>query len=170
MHSGGHGHLELCSDAVRAGDQHRLLPFLVSIANSAPNPPMPPRTPGVKVLLAWWRMRCFAASATAMSTPASAYFMEVLMALVCRTSARTFLSFSFGRKLACRREGSATPVHFCWGTISLKSPEQSLPAHQARMHQRVRVSKKTLANLAGLPSVRGNIERHIYHHRRTDDA
>jgi hypothetical protein len=33
----------------------------------------------VKVLLAWWRMRCLAASATAMSTPASAYFMRVLL-------------------------------------------------------------------------------------------
>jgi hypothetical protein len=54
--------------------------FLLSSANSAPNPPMPPSTPGVKVLLAWWRMRCLAASATAMSTPASAYFMKVLLA------------------------------------------------------------------------------------------
>src|SRR5258708_15712650 len=115
-------------------------------------------------------MRCFAASAAAMSSPASVYFMEVLVALVCRTSAQTLLSFSYGRKLACRREGSATLVHFCWGTISLKSPEQSLPAHQARMHQRVRISKETLANLAGLPSVRRNIERHIYHYRRADNV
>src|SRR5260370_10900989 len=98
-----------------------------------------------------------------MSTPASAYFMEVLMALVCRTSARTFLSFSFGRKLACRREGSATPVHFCWGTITLKTPEHPLPPHQARMHERVPVSKKTRPNLPRLPTVAGNISRHNYH-------
>src|SRR5437879_7806036 len=114
-------------------------------------------------------MRCFAASATAMSTPASAYFMQVLFAFVGYTGARKFLSFSFGRILVCRRAGSATLLHFA-GDVTLKSPEQSLPANQARMHQRVRVGKKALANLPGLPSVWGNIERHIYHHGRADNV
>src|SRR6267142_4851197 len=51
------------------------LNFLVSSAKSAPKLPMPPRTPLVKVRVARWRMRCLASSATAMLTPASAYFM-----------------------------------------------------------------------------------------------
>src|SRR5260370_1188126 len=54
--------------------------FLRSSAKSAPKLPMPPSTPGVNVRLAWWRILCFASSATAMSTPASAYFMGDLLA------------------------------------------------------------------------------------------
>src|SRR6266446_2617892 len=54
-------------------------------------------------------------------------------------------------------------------TVSLKSPEQSFPAHQARVHQCVRVRKKTLANLPGLPGIGGDVERHVYHHRRADN-
>src|SRR5712664_2173155 len=54
-------------------------------------------------------------------------------------------------------------------TVSLKSPEQSFPPHQARMHQRVRVRKKTLANLPRLPGIGGDVERHVYHHRRADN-
>src|SRR6202035_4539 len=103
--------------------------FLRSNANSAPNPPMPPSTPGVKVLLAWWRMRCFAASATAISTPASAYFIEVLLACVCRPGARDFWSFSFGRIVAAAGEGSTALLHFAGdnqlkksGTISSNAP------------------------------------------------
>src|SRR5882762_2962753 len=142
--------------------------FLLSRAKSAPNPPMPPSTPGVNVRLAWWRIRCFAASASAMSTPASAYFMKVLAAFVSGEGAQRFLSFSFWRML-CAAEGGSTARYFVLlGTISLKSPEQSLPAHQAGMDQRIRVSKKALANLAGFPSVGRNVERHIYHHRRAD--
>src|SRR5260370_26038712 len=72
--------------------------------------------------------------------------------------------------LQCRRAGSATLLCFLLGTVRLKSPEQSLPAYQARMHQRVRVRKESLANLPGLPSVRGNIEGHVYHHRRADNV
>src|SRR5260370_38489205 len=68
-----------------------------------------------------------------------------------------FLPFSFGRMS-------------CVGTVSLKGPERSLPAHQARMHQRVRVRKEALANLAGLPSVRRNVERHAYHHWRANNV
>src|SRR5207244_11040014 len=54
----------------------------VARADGAPKPPMPPSTPGVKVRLAWWRILCFASSATAMFTPASAYFMRELFASV----------------------------------------------------------------------------------------
>jgi hypothetical protein len=43
---------------------------------------MPPSTPGVNVRLAWWRILCFTSSATAMFTPASAYFMKDLSASV----------------------------------------------------------------------------------------
>src|ERR1700676_5504854 len=143
--------------------------LLLSSANSAPNPPIPPSTPGVKVLLAWWRMRCFAASATAIPTPASAYFIEVLLACVCRPGARDFLPFSFGRILAAA--GRVRQLYFVLpGTISLKSPEQSLPAHQAWMHQRVRIRKEALANLPGLPCVRRNIEGHVDHDGRADNV
>src|SRR5256885_645618 len=50
--------------------------FFRSSAKSAPKLPMPPSTPGVNVRLAWWRILCLASSATAMFTPASAYFIE----------------------------------------------------------------------------------------------
>src|SRR5260370_33531026 len=51
------------------------LHFLRSSAKRAPKLPMPPSTQGVKVRLAWWRILCLASSATAIFTPASAYFM-----------------------------------------------------------------------------------------------
>src|SRR5712664_2520973 len=72
--------------------------------------------------------------------------------------------------LCAAERASAARYFILLGTVSLKSPEQSLPAHQARMYQRIRVSKKALANLAGLPGVGRNIERHIYHYRRTDNV
>src|ERR1700730_10520801 len=56
--------------------------FFWSRANSAPNPPMPPSTPGVKVRLAWCRILCFAASARGIFPPASVYFMEVFVCSV----------------------------------------------------------------------------------------
>src|SRR5260370_42474475 len=56
----------------RTGSFH----FLRSRAKSAPKLPMPPSTPGVNVRLAWRRILCFASSATAIFTPASAYFMK----------------------------------------------------------------------------------------------
>src|ERR1700730_13799850 len=113
-------------------------------------------------------MRCFAASATAISTPASAYFMKVLLAFVYRTRAPGFLSFSFGRSF-CATGWVRRHLFVLLGTLSLKSPEQSLPAHQTRMNQRVRVGKEALANLPGLPGVGRDVERHIYHYRRADN-
>jgi len=56
------------------------------------------------------------------------------------------------------------------GTVNLKKSEQSFPAYQAGVHQRIRVGEKSLANLAGLPGVRRNVERHIDHHRRSDNV
>src|SRR5579859_1500946 len=144
--------------------------FLLSSANSAPNPPIPPSTPGVKVLLAWWRMRCLAASASTMSTPASAYFMNGLPAFFGNKGAQIYLSFSFGRIFACRRAGFGNTCLLLPGTVGLKSPEQPSPAHQARMHQRIGVRKEALANLTRLPSVRGDIQRHVYHDRRADNV
>jgi hypothetical protein len=88
MNAGGHRHLEFGSDAIGAGDQHRLFPFLLiedeqpaEAADSAQNA-------GSEVRLAWWRMRCLAASAAAMSTPASAYFMDEVAKSVSSPGAR----------------------------------------------------------------------------------
>src|SRR6266436_9753112 len=111
-------------------------------------------------------MRCFTASATAISTPASAYFIEGLLSSVCPCGARNLL-FSLENAYG-RRRGAATPILV--GTVDLKCTEQSFPANQAGVHQRVRVGEKSLANLAGLPGVRRNVERHIDHHRRSDDV
>src|SRR5260370_35321075 len=100
-------------------------------------------------------MRCFAASATAMSTPASAYFIEGLLAFVYRTGARKFLSFSFRRSFCATGWGRQHSFVFAGDAQSkLKSPEQSLPAHQSRMHERIPVGIEALSHLAGLPRAR----------------
>src|SRR6267143_1759207 len=70
--------------------------FFRSSAKSAPKPPMPPSTPGVKVRLAWWRILCFASSATAMLTPASAYFMRELSVSVFAAGAHSHASYVIG--------------------------------------------------------------------------
>src|ERR1700756_384164 len=84
--------------------------------------------------------------------------------------ARTKVSIVLFRENTCVLPGRfGNTCYVLPRTVSLKSPEQSFPAHQARMHQRVRVRKKALANLPGLPGIRGDVERHVYHHRRADN-
>src|SRR5260370_25335173 len=110
------------------------------------------------------------ASGRGMSPPASAYFIEGLLAFVYRTGARKFLSFSFRRSFCATGWVRQHSFVFAGDAQSkLKSPEQSLPAHQSRMHERIRVGTEALANLAGLPGVRRVVERHIYHHRRSNN-
>src|SRR5712664_40487 len=146
--------------------------FFRSSANSAPKLPMPPSTPGVKVRLAWWRILCFASSATAMFTPASAYFMKDLFASVsglfsdrgarCRAPVTDWNSLE--RRGGSRRLLPATTVR----QDSLKSPENPVPAHDSGMQEGIRVGKKPLANLPRLPGIRCGFERHVDHHRRAD--
>jgi len=81
MHTHGHGDFQFGSHAVGAGNQDGLFPFFSVESEEAAESADAPRTPGVKVRLAWWRILCFASSATAMSTPASAYFMKTLSAI-----------------------------------------------------------------------------------------
>jgi hypothetical protein len=73
---------------------------------------MPPRTPGVKVRLAWCRILCFAASARAMFTPASAYFIGGLVVSVSGLGVqdwRVVLS-SFETNLLAAARGAAFTV------------------------------------------------------------
>src|SRR5579862_1862942 len=55
--------------------------FVLSTANSPPNPPISLRTPRVNVLCARYLMRCLVRLARLMSTPASAYVIEVELAV-----------------------------------------------------------------------------------------
>src|SRR4029077_8113285 len=141
--------------------------FFLSNANSAPNPPMPPRTPGVKVRIAWWRIRCFAASASAMSTPASAYFIEDLFSCGSVTGYTKLRVILFRKRPERHAAGSQAHCRFC-REENLKGSEQAPPAHQARMHQGIRIGKEALANLTGLPGVGRHIEGHGNHPPRPD--
>src|SRR5215472_2537768 len=134
--------------------------FLPFMANSPPNPPMPPRTLGVKVLLAWWRMRCLAAFATAISTPASAYFMGELL--------RPFPWFSGTPESRSLKRARRPPA--ATARAQSKRMEQSLPADQARVQQGTGISQETFANLPRFPGIRTDIQRHVNHHRCADDV
>src|SRR5712671_4729035 len=113
-------------------------------------------------------MRCFAASASAMSTPASAYFIEDLFS--CWSGTNTFPLFSLGRKWVRQPGGGPVTLYRFCREEGLKRSEQSSPAYQARMHQGIRVCKEALANLAGLPRIGRYIEGHVNHDRRTDNV
>src|SRR3982074_1758796 len=147
--------------------------FFRSSANNAPKLPMPPSTPGVKVRLAWWRILCFASSATAMFTPASAYFMRGLFASVSGLfligapppgRAPVTDGNSLERRGGPRRLLPTTTVQ----QDDLKRPENPVPAHDSGMQEGIRVSKKSLANLPRLPGIRCGFQRHVDHHRRAD--
>src|SRR6267154_690809 len=113
-------------------------------------------------------MRCFAASASAMSTPASAYFIEDLFS--CWSGTNTFPLFSLGRKWVRQPGGGPVTLYRFCREEGLKRSEQSSPAYQARMHQGIRVCKEALANLSGLPRIGRYIEGHVNHDRRTDNV
>src|SRR5882757_9618793 len=167
MHSRGHGHFELGAHSVRAGNEHRLFPFFAIQGEK--------RAESADAAQDSWR-----------ECPASMVADSLLRGIRQRNvhtgigvfhegpSVRVWRGRTkvpvvlFLENALYRRGGSAARYFVLPGTISLKSPEQSLPAHQAGMDQRIRVSKKALANLAGFPGVRRNVERHIYHHRRAD--
>src|SRR6267154_3137278 len=167
MHSRGHGHFELGAHSVRAGNEHRLFPFFAIQGEK--------RAKSADAAQDSWR-----------ECPASMVADSLLRGIRQRNvhtgigvfhegpSVRVWRGRTkvpvvlFLENALYRRGGSAARYFVLLGTISLKSPEQSLPAHQAGMDQRIRVSKKALANLAGFPGVGRNVERHIYHHRRAD--
>src|SRR5260370_2425112 len=143
--------------------------FFLSKAKSAPKVPIRPRTPGVNVGLAWWRILCLASFAAAMFTPASAYLMGELSVLNSISGARSRASFLCGRLclLPRRGRGAHCRLPLPYG-IRLKQTEQSSPADAARMHQRIGIRKKTLENLPGGPRARRRIESHVNHHRLAD--
>src|SRR5713101_2785064 len=151
-------------------------------------------------------MRCLASSATAIFTPASAYFIVSVTRALCFVF-REMRNTTKGRRVACgatetrfRRswlktpgnKGSAQPTPQRESGILLngtRTPrgvagflvtkqvyqecseraEDSLPAHDAGMKYGVRVGKEAFANLARLPGLRRNVERHVNHYRRADD-
>src|SRR6202453_5254616 len=111
-------------------------------------------------------MRCFAASAVAISTPASAYFMDEVRSRFPfgpYESGRTQLDFGD------RQVGAAFTRTNSNTSIKLKCVEQTLPAHDSRMQDRVCVREKSFAHFARLPRARRRTERHINHHRLPDD-
>src|SRR5882757_5311312 len=168
MHSRGHGHFELGAHSVCAGNEHRLFPFFAiqgeKRAKSADTAQHSRRErPASMVtdsLLRGIRQRN-------VHTGIGVFHEGPSSIRVWR--GRTKVPVVLLLENALGRRGGSTARYFVLpGTINLKSPEQSLPAHQAGMDQRIRVSKKALANLAGFPGVGRNVERHIYHHRRAD--
>src|ERR1043165_7189837 len=57
---------------------------------------------------------------------------------------------------------------FCLERVSLECPKQPSPAHQTWVHECIRIGKKAFANLARLPGVLWNVERHVDHDGCTD--
>src|SRR5262249_4433870 len=111
-------------------------------------------------------MRCFAASATAMSTPASAYFMdEIWSRFPVRPAQTGRTQLDFGD----RQVGAAFTRTNSNTNNKLKRVEQTLPAHDARMQDRVRVREKSLAHFPWFPRIRRRIQRHVNHHRRPNN-
>src|SRR5580698_4440565 len=55
-------------------------------------------------------------------------------------------------------------------TSGSKQPEQALPAHGTWMNKGIRVGKKSFANLAGLPGILPDRQRHVNHDRRANDV
>src|SRR5713101_9325158 len=145
------------------------LHFLRSRAKRAPKLPMPPSTQGVNVRLAWWRILCLASSATAIFTPASAYFMKDLSASISDRGARPRSRFAMRKSLE-RRGGSRRLLQReTFPPGNLECPENPLPADDARMEDGVRIGEEALANLSRLPGFGGDVQRHINQHRRADD-
>src|SRR5215470_12138160 len=130
------------------------LNFFGSSAKSAPKLPMPPRTPLVKVRVARWRMRCLASSATAMLTPASAYFM----------ACDPFPGTTILTQQACAGERGSQLKG------ASENTEQAPPTNRAGMKDAVQVRSKTCAEIAGLPCALWSRQRHVDHHGRTNDV
>src|ERR1700757_4604953 len=118
--------------------------FFLSSSKSAPKLPIPPSTPLVKVRVARWRIRFLASSATAMFTPASAYFIGVLALMI---------------RFYCRATREGSPLSSQRFT-ALKNMEQPPPPHGSGMDDSVQVRQKAFANLPGLPCIRRRIQRH----------
>src|SRR5882762_4079054 len=95
-----------------------------------------------------------------MFTPASAYFMRARS-----LSFRSYLCPGRTRRGGTRRLFSQTSFQ-----QKLKSSKNSVPAHDAGMQQSIRVGIKPFLDLAGLPSFRRNIQRHVNQDRGSDDV
>src|SRR6267143_5686931 len=116
-------------------------------------------------------MRCLASSATAMSTPASAYFIKGLVASfsIFASGANSHAKYKTGN-LGRAQRGLAPARKYHDFTNPLKGPEDALPPHDAGMQDGVRVGEETLAKLTWFPGFRRNIERHVNHDWRADDV
>src|SRR5229473_5300414 len=117
-------------------------------------------------------MRCLASSATAIFTPASAYFMRNLCASVSATDSGKVRGPLFTSRNSFERRGGRRrllPTAIAYQD-ELKRVKNALPAHDPRMQKGVGIRKKTFANLAGLPGFGRNIQRHVNNHGRSDDV
>src|SRR5262249_909506 len=131
------------------------LNFFGSSAKSAPKLPMPPRTPLVKVRVARWRMRCFASSATAMLTPASAYFMA------CNPFPG---DLNFDTASIGRASGGGQ-----WNGTS-ENVKQTPPTNSAGMEDSVYVRREACAEIPRLPRAFRRFDRHVDDNRRSNDV
>src|SRR6266478_3323470 len=117
-------------------------------------------------------MRCLASSATAIFTPASAYFMRNLCASVSATDSGKVRGPLFTSRNSFEHRGGRRrllPTAIAYQD-ELKRVKNALPAHDPGMQKGVGIRKKTFANLAGLPGFGRNIQRHVNNHGRSDDV
>src|ERR1700730_8746134 len=117
-------------------------------------------------------MRCLASSATAIFTPASAYFMRKLCAPVSSTDWGKIRGPQFTSRNSFERRGGRRrwlPTAIAYQD-ELKCVKNALPANDPGMQKGISVRKKPFANLAGLPGFGRNIQRHVNNHGRSDDV
>src|SRR5215472_5575908 len=118
-------------------------------------------------------MRCLASSATAMLTPASAYFMATL-SRPCADQKRTHENV---KNILLRYDAAAGghPMRAARfyreaGDCELKSSEEAFPANEPWVDDGIAIGENALANLAGFPRSVADIEGHVDHHGSADDV
>src|SRR6516162_3135096 len=133
-------------------------------------------------------MRCLASSATAIFTPASAYFMVSRLHEWLRAAGTSSVPCRAGtceRREAARKRSSTKVTLWMFyankrpparpsrgkegGAYILKHMKQPAPPHGAGMNQGIPVGKEPGGDVA-VPGVARRVQRHIDEHRRAEDV
>src|SRR5215468_9849531 len=133
-------------------------------------------------------MRCLASSATAIFTPASAYFMVSRLHDLLRAAERAVrLAGSTCGAMGAASQKSTTEVTLWENAISksgpppdpigireggayiLKHMKQPAPADRPRMNQGISVGEEPGHDVA-VPGIAGRVQRHIDEHRGAEDV
>src|SRR5581483_10219274 len=114
-------------------------------------------------------MRCLASSATAMFTPASAYFMEAVP-FSWRAAERPASFSPPGSISTTGAAGIAGGTRGRQPAATSKRAKDASPANHAWVQHGIDIGVDAFADLAGLPGIRRNIERHINQDRSANDV